>query len=800
MFPMRCAPRKAYYLDVTITPEVRPQINAKLFEEAKSSDPILKSMVLAYDGRHIAVSLAPLKGMVSITIGEQKESKTGESEIKGKAFTMVLKNADMGAVDLGSPEQARKDMQAIDIIVRYASSLKLSSVGRGFYDPNAKANSITGGAELWFGHVKTVKATQAGLLLNTDISVATMVEPLPIIEFVCQKLGVKNVSQLVLPQDLAKIKKAVSHIKVRTSHAGQRTWRIADVANQPSSHEKFMRDEKEISVQQYFAEQYKITLKYPFLPCLRLGMGKLVSMPMELCVIEKGQRYFSVLNAAQRAEMVEQTCYEPRMRNRMILQAMDEKNSDEVLHKFGLSVGKEMVTAPARILDAPSLSFPHEKDARTVIVTPDGGQWTFRDLKVNEGAVVAKYAIITMVPGTVKDFERWMGGLVKQCNIKGIKLNSKMPAVLDWSAVKPSQFEAQMVQISNAKNELVFFLLPNDKHPSYREIKRIGDTVCGMRTQCLDWAKIRDQRKSGIAYLNNICLKLNAKLGAANFVLQNDLSSIWGPLCMVMGADVHHPPAGNAVSPSIACVVASFEKKIARYNTWVEQQRHRLECIEKIGDSTEYLLRQFAAKNQGQYPKKIIMFRDGVGESYFEGILGYELKHIKDACLRVNAKYNPEITFIIVQKRNKVKLFPQAAKQANPHDTPWDRSGNCLPGTIVDSHVTSPDENDFFLLSHAALKGMSCPTHYHVLYDDSRFNADQLHAMTYALCHMYQRCFRTVSIPAPAYWAHLGAYRARLYPQADEEGDYRLDTPNQIAEKFMAAKVKTNLQASMYYG
>jgi len=60
-------------------------------------------------------------------------------------------------------------------------------------------------------------------------------------------------------------------------------------------------------------------------------------------------------------------------------------------------------------------------------------------------------------------------------------------------------------------------------------------------------------------------------------------------------------------------------------------------------------------------------------------------------------------------------------------------------------------------------QGTSRPTHYHVLYDDNNFTADRLQQLTYQLCHVYARCTRSVSIPAPTYYAHLAAFRARCH-------------------------------------
>ena len=45
-------------------------------------------------------------------------------------------------------------------------------------------------------------------------------------------------------------------------------------------------------------------------------------------------------------------------------------------------------------------------------------------------------------------------------------------------------------------------------------------------------------------------------------------------------------------------------------------------------------------------------------------------------------------------------------------------------------------------------------------------NVDQIQELTYYLCHIYSRCERSVSYPAPTYYAHLAALRAREHHNA----------------------------------
>ena len=112
----------------------------------------------------------------------------------------------------------------------------------------------------------------------------------------------------------------------------------------------------------------------------------------------------------------------------------------------------------------------------------------------------------------------------------------------------------------------------------------------------------------------------------------------------------------------------------------------------------------------------------------------------------------------MVQKRHHTRLFftPRNEKEVT-------RSGNVPPGTTVDHGITHPTEFDFYLCSHQGIQGTSRPSHYHVLWDENMFSADDLQNLTYQLCHTYARCTRSVSIPAPVFYAKLVAIRARHY-------------------------------------
>ena len=60
--------------------------------------------------------------------------------------------------------------------------------------------------------------------------------------------------------------------------------------------------------------------------------------------------------------------------------------------------------------------------------------------------------------------------------------------------------------------QLVVVVLPG-KTPVYAEVKRVGDTVLGMATQCV---QAKNVNKTSAQTLSNLCLKINVKLGGVN--------------------------------------------------------------------------------------------------------------------------------------------------------------------------------------------------------------------------------------------------------------------------------------------
>ena len=73
--------------------------------------------------------------------------------------------------------------------------------------------------------------------------------------------------------------------------------------------------------------------------------------------------------------------------------------------------------------------------------------------------------------------------------------------------------------------------------------------------------------------------------------------------------------------------------------------------------------------------------------------------------------------------------------------------------TVDKSHLSSAHRplTDAVCFWVNTLLGTSRPAHYNVLHDENNFTPDSLQALSFALCHVYARSTRSVSIPAPVY-------------------------------------------------
>jgi hypothetical protein len=184
--------------------------------------------------------------------------------------------------------------------------------------------------------------------------------------------------------------------------------------------------------------------------------------------------------------------------------------------------------------------------------------------------------------------------------------------------------------------------------------------------------------------------------------------------------------------PSVAAVVASMDGKLGQYCAHVSTCSSREEPVGNLERAVSALLDCFCKRNNGNMPRRIIVYRDGVSENQFETVLEKELAAYKDALAQRGYDENSvQIAIVMCQKRHQTRLVYQM-NENREYINPC--VGLCVDGSSFynmkpediakasggDSVgcINTPGLNEFYLNSHAAVLGTSKPCKYVLIYDE----------------------------------------------------------------------------------
>ncbi|CAB5182549.1 unnamed protein product [Rhizophagus irregularis] len=794
---------KITHYDVTISPVVPWQLNKKLFacfsEENKKA---LGGVKPVYDGRTNMFTHKQLPfESKSFEVKLKKVNAPVANKRLPKIFKITIKKArDIDMNDLLQFLNAKGNMtnnckmaiNAMDIIISHEISAKYPTLRNSFYTPHG-ARSLHEGIEAWQGYYQSAHPTRGKMMINIDLRATTFYESGPLIQMVTKILGLRSSNDLrreLSVRDRHKVEKRIKNLIISDNHNPEirQKFRIAKLTQTSASDTMFDGNNgNKIDVKTYFQNKYNRCLLYPFLPCVVIRKRKNYYFPIEVCDVIPEQRYMRKLNEIQTSDIIKFTCRPPSVWANKILASLNILNyrDNEYLKQFGMEVSNDMAVVNARILPTPTIQY--HQSSRKNCVQPNGRSWNLRDKKVINGATLSSFLAFLnskILPDqTIKFFVR---ELITTCQDTG--MNERDPPICHENPIGDIEGSLKKAWLKardkacGVKPQLILCILPNAGSYLYAEIKRISDTVIGVATQCVQNTHTRKPKKQ---YCANVCPKMNVKLGGENsFLIPEHIQFLADEPTILMGADTH-PSFGYNKGPSFAALCGSVNVKVSRYAASIRVQRGDTEIIVDLANMVKESLKTFY-QTCGLKPKKNLFYRNSVSRSQFMDVLNSELTAIKSACQSIEAGYRPTITFVVVQNRHHTRFFPIEGKNA-------DKSGNCLPGTVVDMEITHPFEFDFYLLSHAGLQGTSRPTYYQVLYDENGFDANKLQMLSYNLCHIYARCTRAVSLVPPVYYAHLAANRARLYsfrytdPESSEGG------------KNVAVAVKEELRKVMYF-
>ncbi|EMD38303.1 hypothetical protein CERSUDRAFT_82564 [Gelatoporia subvermispora B] len=720
----------------------------------------------AYDGGRIIYFTQNIpSGTYDLRGEDQKVPQAGAAKLQVR-LTQAAKFNSRDVIAWA--EAGRQDViNMLQIYLRQLPNIKYTTPAhqrnyRMFYLDKTSI-PLGNGLEVWKGVFQSVRPTLQGLAINVDTTHGVMIQGGSLSDVLMARFSLSNARQLDLRENdplWKQIRQFLRGVIVTwggatgckrqmtvaglVSQAGEFIFeRMADTVPEP------------ITIKDYYRLTQSKILRYPHWPGVKNKAGTIV--PIELCTIVSGQLYRGKLPEGGQASQAMLNSAKGKPNHRFseiggpVLSEILNYNENDLVHS-GMRIHPDATPVEARRLQAPRILFQSEARVQS-------GRWNVArpQLQAFRPATAPLWAVVIFVGDRYESvITRFVQNLVRCLMGLGVRINTTWHT--ERGTGQNTGQTMERLKKMHGKPSFVLAILPESAAEIKTVVKQWGDMMAGVSTQCCRIDKVA-QKAGDNQYCNNVALKINAKLGGINSTVLTPLITEWlhKQPTMIVGADIGHPPPGVRDRPSVSAVVGSMDKHLTTYSYTAKALSPRLEFIDQLNHMLEQLLRDFREKNKC-WPQRIIFFRDGMSAGEFEQTARNELKLIQRAFEQIKeieeSKSYPKVTYIVVTKRHHVRFIPESGDTSNVA-----RSGNCLPGLVVDKQVTSPVYVDYFLQSQDALQGTARPSHYTVLCDENRMSADDLQELSYALCHVYASATSSVSIPTPVYFCtHVGAY------------------------------------------
>ncbi|TFK26516.1 Piwi-domain-containing protein [Coprinopsis marcescibilis] len=522
----------------------------------------------------------------------------------------------------------------------------------------------------------------------------------------------------------------------------------------------FMRDGREMTVKEHYQEIHCIPLLHPEAPGVVLRddpeKGIKVVVPMEVCSVIPDQFFKKKLPSKITGAMVKQAVMDPRQRIGLITEAVKQYGQFQSMSAAKMEVSTTPLTVEGKFLSPPPVTYSQNRQE----IARDG-KWNVVGKRFYEAKHLTFWGVINFekLRDTRMTLDPCLDSLSDCADRLGMNPQRYMFA-MDGNPYNVGETMKNVYDTVKRKSTILeglspqsfilLVILPDEAAEIRQQVKFFGDAHFGIKTQCVKVSKFKNDSNQ---YYNNLLLKINAKLGGINSVVKwhsDKLRRLFMEKTVIVGADVSHPGSGITNRPSVASLVFSWDEHGTKYAAKTSIQKPRVETIEDLENMMSEALQYLDRKGRG--PTNIVFFRDGVSEGEYDNVRKVEIAAVERAIatyVRFTKRPRPRLTFLVVTKRHHTVLFP-----ADPQV--GDARGNCKAGVVVDTDIVQPHVKNYYLQSHAAIQGTSRSSHYVVLQDEVfDYDLAMLQELSFALCHVYAKATRSVSIPAPVYYADL---------------------------------------------
>lgn len=631
-------------------------------------------------------------------------------------------------------------------IIRVLLALKLTQIGRCFYDSNKVIKLDQSKLEIWPGFTTSIFNSGDKLLLTIDIS-----------HRVLRTETVYDFFMTQYSRDSSNFKQECQRRlvgEIILTRYNNKTYRIDDIdfSKKPTDSFELFNGEK-ITYMDYYLKNYQIKIRYPDQPLLvslpkKIKSKEKSTIPLhlipELCCLtgltDDLRSNFHIMK-----ELDNHTKMSPENRVRALDNFIRRYNENDVAKKglteWGFSMDKSLVKIASRVL-------PTEKVVMNTTFTYQAhlSDWSrdLRNYSLLKPVSILNWALIAPNKMT-NDVMEFVHTLIKASSAFGVQISKPKMQIIANDRIEA--YNSQLKSCITNDLSIVLICLSSQKKDCYDSVKKICCVERPIPSQVVVGRTIT-KKPSLMSVASKVGLQMAVKIGAEPWAVEIPLNTT-----MIVGIDVCHDK--NKKNKSFCGFVASMNKQCTKYYSRVSAQPGGTEIVDSLLICMKAALTSYNSIN-GALPQKILVYRDGVGDGQISAVIQHEVAQIKNC---VNMFYGTgtsesikpaQLGVIIVRKRINTKIFIRNSSGIS----------NPLPGTIVDNTITRNERPNFYLVSQCVGQGTVNPTHYIIALNESGLNVDQIQRLSYKLTHLYANWAGTIRVPAPCQYAHKLAYLA----------------------------------------
>ena len=418
------------------------------------------------------------------------------------------------------------------------------------------------------------------------------------------------------------------------------------------------------------------------------------------------------------------------------------KSPQELKEEWGLQIN-DYCKFTARVLPPPQLNFNRGES-----VTCIKNGFSYRKLVNSNGGFPSQSWICITAQRSIDNAKTI---IMKLRDIgKRTDVFFDLPEIKAFNSRDLNSFMEEIKTIKfRPEIKIVFIVLNKYIKNYYPSIKQYLNTQAGIPSQCV----LEENKSKPDSYFTNVVNQMVVKSGGELYHITLHQFLNQNPT-MILGVDCARAK-GNKRRYTMTFTYNQF------YSRFYSEEK---ECAR----GEEEITLQLMLSNAFNFflkcaPNLVFLFvyRTGGNDRQNDEILRREVPIFKTF---VSGKgkgafregMTVKMLYLVVNKKNNLKFF-----KTNPQD--GRDLANPDKGTVIDSHVLTPEKYEFYLQPQFVNQGTATPVHFLVLYDEIHMPIEELESITYKQTYYYWNWNGPVREPAALKYAEVcGAYNSKV--------------------------------------